>query len=133
MIKAVVFDYDWVLSRWLFWRQVKLFNLARDLRASGTKVAILSNRILPLVWLAKLHKGLLDFDAVVWARRIGAPKPDPKCYREVIKKLGLKPAECLFVDNRAANIDAAESLGMPVLLANDTNQVIEDIQKLMKL
>ena len=133
MIKAVIFDYDWVLSRWVFWRQVKLFKLAHELRKKNIKVAILSNRYFPLTWLAKLHKGILDFDAVVWARQMGTPKPDKRAYLEIVKKLDVLPQECLFIDNREKNVTAAENLGMTVLWAKSTDQVVEDIKSILKV
>jgi putative hydrolase of the HAD superfamily len=132
VIKAVVFDYDWVLTRYYFWPQRKMFNLAKSLQAQGLKTAVLSNRIFPLTWLAGLNDGFKDFDVIVFARQVGAPKPDPESYQAVIKKLELKPQDCLFVDNRDDNIAAAEELGMQVIWAKDTTQVIDNIKRLVK-
>ena len=57
--------------------------------------------------------GLLSlFDATVISTQIGAIKPDPKMYEAILQKLNAEPADCLFVDDRAANLEGAIALGM---------------------
>ncbi|MDP2258183.1 MAG: HAD family phosphatase [Caulobacter sp.] len=41
-------------------------------------------------------------------------KPDPALYAVVLARTGLEPADLLFVDDSAANIDAARALGFHV-------------------
>jgi HAD superfamily hydrolase (TIGR01509 family) len=43
----------------------------------------------------------------------GVRKPDPDAYLGPCRVLGVLPAECLFVDDRAKNCDAARAVGMP--------------------
>lgn len=52
------------------------------------------------------------FDSVVLSCEIGVAKPDPKAYVIAAERLGTLPKECLFVDDQARNVDAAEVLGM---------------------
>ena len=57
--------------------------------------------------------GLLSlFDATVISTQIGAIKPDPKMYEAILQKLNAAPADCLFVDDRAANLEGAIAAGM---------------------
>lgn len=57
--------------------------------------------------------GLLSlFDATVISTQIGAIKPDPKMYEAILQKLNAEPADCLFVDDRAANLEGAIAAGM---------------------
>ena len=58
------------------------------------------------------------FDAVVVSGAIGMKKPEPEVYRLLLQQLGANPAECLFVDDRKENLDAAAALGMQVVLYN---------------
>ncbi|HEX8366743.1 MAG TPA: HAD family phosphatase [Allosphingosinicella sp.] len=39
-------------------------------------------------------------------------KPDPALYLRALRRFGLEPAEALFVDDRAINVDGAEAVGM---------------------
>ena len=57
--------------------------------------------------------GLLSlFDATVISTQIGAIKPDPKMYEAILQRMNADPADCLFVDDRAANLEGAIAAGM---------------------
>lgn len=45
----------------------------------------------------------------------GVRKPDPQAYLGPAAALGVRPSECLFVDDRAGNVRAAEAAGMPAI------------------
>ncbi|MFI7672536.1 HAD-IA family hydrolase [Actinophytocola sp. NPDC049390] len=51
-------------------------------------------------------------DGIVNSARIGVAKPDPGIYLAAAKEAGAPPQRCLFVDDDAANVAAAEALGM---------------------
>lgn len=130
MIKAVVFDYGAVINRRLR-LQKPVLELAKELRGRGIKTAVLSNMIRPLAWSVKHRGNLADFAPVIFSCDIKRRKPYPESYQAMLKVLGLKPEECLFVDNRADNIAGAEALGMPVVLARNTAQTVENIKQLL--
>src|SRR5260221_115000 len=131
MIKAVIFDYDWVLVRYYFLPQPKLFKLAKQLRAKGIKTAVLSNRINPLTWLAKRGPWLKDFDAVIVCSDSGYSKPEPGAFNTVLDELRLTADQCLFIDNRSHNITAARQLGIKTIEAKSTKQTVADIRKVL--
>lgn len=57
--------------------------------------------------------GALAFmDAGVYSFRVGATKPDPRIYRAALDALGAEPSTCLFVDDRAPNLEGAVAAGM---------------------
>lgn len=57
--------------------------------------------------------GLLNLlDAAVISTQIGAIKPDPKMYEAILQKLDADPSDCLFVDDRAVNLEGAVAAGM---------------------
>ena len=57
--------------------------------------------------------GLLSlFDAAVISTQIGAIKPDPSMYAAILQKLNAEPGDCLFVDDRADNLEGAIAAGM---------------------
>jgi len=82
------------------------------MKKKGYRTYLLSNYPERL-W--KLHIGgapfrdLLDGMVVSWEERTG--KPDEKFYRTLLKRYSLKPEECLFLDDRKDNTQAAERLG----------------------
>jgi len=46
---------------------------------------------------------------------VGFSKPNKEIFLLVLKKLQVKPQECLFIDDYKNNILAAESLGMKAI------------------
>ena len=55
--------------------------------------------------LARLHGEYLSYEAHVL-------KPDPAYFQGALAQLGLQAAECVFVDDLAENVAAAEALGI---------------------
>lgn len=91
----------------------------RTLRSSGLKLALVSDCTdeLPLAWnrtpLAEL------FDATVFSCVERTRKPDPKLFRAAAQRLGVEPAQCLYVgDGGGDELAGSAAVGMlPVLLA----------------
>lgn len=52
------------------------------------------------------------FDAVVISGEVGMRKPEPEIYLHVLRLLGVRPAETVFVDDLRLNVEAAEALGL---------------------
>nr|NNM90640.1 HAD family phosphatase [Bacilli bacterium] len=52
------------------------------------------------------------FDDVINSYRIGLAKPDNDCYHYALDRLGVKPEEVLFVDDKERNTVIAHQLGM---------------------
>ncbi len=64
---------------------------------------------------------------------VQAKKPDIEMYQTILEKMGFLPEECLFIDNVQYNIQAADKIGMKVLLFKDRLQFFEDIKKIVEL
>ena len=88
--------------------------LLRRVRRAGLKTAMLSNSwgigAYPADVLAEL------FDAVVISAEVGMRKPEERIFRHAASLIGLEPAECVFIDDIGANVQAAEALGMTGVL-----------------
>jgi putative hydrolase of the HAD superfamily len=52
------------------------------------------------------------FDAIVCSADVGLAKPEPRIYALAAEALGLAPAECVFIDDLEANVEAARAAGM---------------------
>ncbi len=86
--------------------------LLRDLSAAGVPMHALSNYP---VWYELIEQvtGLSRY--LSWrfvSCRTGVRKPDPRAYAGAAAVLGVDAARCVFVDDRADNVEAAEALGM---------------------
>ena len=85
----------------------------RKLRGEGIKIGICSNLAMP--YGPPLVGSLPDKpDALVLSYEVGLAKPDPAIFHLVCDKLGLPPAEILFVgDTPSADVDGPKAIGMP--------------------
>jgi putative hydrolase of the HAD superfamily len=85
----------------------------QQLKAAGLLTAILSNMgDTVLANLEKEFDWLRGFDVLVWSFQLGIAKPDPAIYHYVLEKLGTRPEEIIFIDDKLVNIEAAEKLGI---------------------
>jgi putative hydrolase of the HAD superfamily len=53
-----------------------------------------------------------ELDAVFSSHELGVAKPDPRVFALVCARLGTEPTDCLFVDDTAGHVAAAEAAGL---------------------
>ncbi len=81
---------------------------------------VLANMKREFSWLSR-------FDVLVWSYQLGMAKPDPAIYRHLLKELGTRPEETLFIDDRQVNIDAANAMGIKGVLFTDIDRLRADL------
>ncbi|GAB4190425.1 MAG: HAD family phosphatase [Roseiflexaceae bacterium] len=84
------------------------------LRAQGLRLAVLTDFELPSIDLTLRNAGIDPswFDVLINSSMLGVQKPNPKAYQTVLGALGLPAGECLFIDDKAANVRGALAVGM---------------------
>jgi putative hydrolase of the HAD superfamily len=70
---------------------------------------------------------LSRFDVLVWSYQLRMAKPDPAIYRHVLKELGTRPEETLFLDDKLVNVEAAQALGMIALQFSTVERLRADL------
>lgn len=77
--------------------------------------------------------GYEGFDAVILSYEEGMRKPeDLDFYHLAPKRLGVKPEECIFIDDKAENLPPAQSIGIKTVLFKNQQQAIEDINNIIE-
>jgi len=100
----------------------------QQLKARGLLTAILSNMGDSVLDNMKREFDWFSrFDVLVWSYQLHIAKPDPAIYHYVLNKLGTRPEETLFIDDKAINIDAAHALGMKGLVFTNVEQLRVDL------
>lgn len=107
-----------------------LFDYIRTLKPRYT-FAMLSNvgknRLSEIFTPAQL--ALIDVFAL--SSEIGYAKPEPKAYETTADRIGLRPQECLFTDDKQEYIDGAHNVGMHGILYQDFLQFKADLERLI--
>ncbi|MDF3066167.1 MAG: flavin mononucleotide hydrolase 1, chloroplatic [Polyangiaceae bacterium] len=89
--------------------------LLAKLKARGHTMHVLSNYP---VWYRWIEERLALSRYVSWtfmSCRLGLRKPDPRIFERAAAELGVGTGECLFIDDRSQNCDAARAVGMRAL------------------
>jgi putative hydrolase of the HAD superfamily len=71
-------------------------------------------------------------DVVVYSHEIGVRKPDPAAYLLVCDRLGVAPAEAVFLDDKEVAVDGARAVGMAAVLFRDNAQAVADLEALLR-
>lgn len=87
-------------------------DILADLSAGGTRMALLSNAGFDFGDPFRRAPFARYFEQVFVSAELGMIKPDPEIYRHVARELGIDLSEMVFVDNKAVNVEGAESLGV---------------------
>ena len=99
-------------------------------RGGGWKVAILSNMGKDLLGHMRRHFLWLDrLDHLTWSCELNRVKPEPEIYEYTLEKLGVRPEEALFLDDKTENVEGARRLGMRSLLFRDARTLQLDLDR----
>lgn len=130
-VKQVMDRYDWkvIASGVVAYRRAKATLLQPypktiptliALREKGLKLGIVSDAPRMQAWTRLVESGLADFfDVVVTKDDVrGLMKPSPAPFHAAVSRMGVKPAEMLFVgDNVNRDVLGAKKAGMTAVLA----------------
>ena len=71
-------------------------------------------------------------DVAIYSHEEGICKPDPRIFALASERLGLPPAEIVFLDDLQPNVDSARACGLKSVLFTCTSQAIADIEALLQ-
>lgn len=94
--------------------------LLRELKARHLPMAVATSSRAPHALGHLGTAGLLDtFQAVVTRDDVTHPKPHPEPYLTAARLLGVRPADCLAVEDSASGVASASSAGLQTVMVPD--------------
>jgi beta-phosphoglucomutase len=101
------------------------------LKAQGYRMAVCSNSIRKTMDILLERSALTEyFEFYLSNQDVAEAKPDPGMYIAAIQKMGLKPTECLILEDNENGIEAAKASGAYFLIINDVREVnLENIKR----
>ncbi len=105
----------------------RMIAAVRALRRRGVVVAILSDQT---DWLERLDARYCfsrEFDRVFNSFRLGKGKRDATIFDDVVRDLGVLPAETLFVDDNPGHVERARSRGLAAVLFRDEDAFLSGL------
>ena len=107
----------------------QMLDAVRRARAQGVRTGLISN---------SMGAGRYDrstfpelFDGVVISGDEGMHKPEPAIYELGCERVGLPPAECVFVDDLRENCEGAEAVGMTAVLHRGAERTLPQLEDLL--
>ena len=103
-----------------------MFSLVSLLHKNGYKTAFLSNTEIPA--MQYFYQQQYDmFDVLVFSCWEGIKKPDRKIYELTLERLGSRPAQSVFIDDKPRCIKGAQEAGLNTILFESVNQLKTDL------
>jgi putative hydrolase of the HAD superfamily len=102
--------------------KAEMFALVSLLKGHGYSIGLLSNTELPTVRFFH-RQGYTQFDVAVFSCEEGIAKPERRIYEIALERLGAKPPDVVFIDDRVEFCRGAEKMGMHAVLFENPTQV----------
>ena len=106
-----------------------MIDAVRTARRAGVRTGLISNS-----WGAGRYDRSTFaelFDGVVISGEVGLNKPDAAIYELGAERVGLSPAECVFVDDLRENCEGAEAVGMTAVLHRGAEGTVVELERLL--
>ena len=101
----------------------------RRARAHGIRTGLISNSMGAGRYDRSTFPDL--FDGVVISGDEGMHKPEPEIYELGCERVGLPPADCVFVDDLRENCEGAEAVGMTAVLHRGAERTLPQLEELL--
>lgn len=82
---------------------------------------------------AEIAAIMARFEYVVESSKVGVRKPDPAIYELACTGLGVRPEECVYLDDLGINCKPAAALGMRAIKVTGEDQALADLEKALDL
>ena len=109
-----------------------MLEIIQDLKSKGVGVYGLTNwPAATFIEARRRFKTLAAIDNYVVSSAVKLAKPEPEIYQLLLSKYNLKASECVFIDDRVDNVNAAIALGMSGIVypgsAKELTALLSDI------
>ena len=103
----------------------------KELKKKKFITAVLSNITNFEADVIRKKKGYKEFDVLVLSYEEKTEKPEIDIYASALKKIKVRPEECIFIDDREENLLPAIKMGMKTVLAQNPKQIKKDVYSII--
>lgn len=117
---ALADDFTYNEARYVWYEDVDAYlaKWKQDMR-----IGVLSDAMPSFLAVAKNHDVHGYFEDVVISTAVGVTKPDARMYAAICRSMGLRAEECLFVDDKICNLEAALVYGMQAVQMDRSGRI----------
>jgi FMN phosphatase YigB (HAD superfamily) len=119
----------------LIWSEIftpiePMMALAASLKHRLPRLLLSNTNGIHMDYVFQHYPFLLEFDAHVLSHEVGLLKPDPAIFQYAVKTYGLTPDRTVFLDDIAANAEAARHAGFKAVHFQNSDQARAELTKL---
>jgi epoxide hydrolase-like predicted phosphatase len=71
------------------------------------------------------------FEDMIISSEVKMMKPDARIYHLVLERLGVLPAQALFIDDFQRNVEGARAVGIPTIHFQNRDQAWRELQSML--
>jgi len=126
-LKAKIdFEQFYAIYNDIFWLNPPVLEILKKLKPQYRLVLLSNTDQMRFSFITKKLPQILLFDAYVLSFEVGYMKPESEIYHIALEKAGATAGECLFIDDRQENIEAAQRMGINCIhFQAETNLQVE--------
>ena len=119
----------------LLWSEIftpiePMIALAESLKNRLPRLILSNTNAIHMDYVFEHYPFLQDFDAHVFSHEVGLLKPDPAIFQRALRTSGLTAGRTVFLDDIAANAEAARQAGMQSIHYQNPDQARAELTKL---
>ena len=103
--------------------------LVRHLAADYPLYLVSNTNPLHFAFIQENYPFLHHFQAFILSFEVGSRKPEPGIYQALIRRTGLSPDRCLFLDDKLPFVTAAREQGLQSWQFTSPGECIRDLQR----
>lgn len=114
----------------IFWQNPGMDRLLSRLKKHYPLYLISNTNLLHFTHIKKQFRILRHFKKMFPSHEVKARKPELRIYRRVLKKIGLRPEETVFIDDMKSFIEGAKKTGMHTIRFRGLKPLIQSLKEL---
>lgn len=119
----------------LIWSEIfapiqPMVQLAESLKTRVPRLILSNTNAIHMDYIFEQYPWIHDFDAHILSHEVGLLKPDAAIYEHALGKCGLTAERTVFLDDIAANVEAARRVGLRAIHYQNAEQARAELTKL---
>ncbi len=122
--------YDQFVRAWngIFRENHDVIAILRRLRQQHRLLALTNTNTLHLAHIKTAIPSMGLFEAWVASCEVGVRKPDPAIYALALERMGVSPAQAIYIDDRPELVEAGRRVGLTAIRFENSRQLEADLR-----
>ena len=123
-------SYERFVAAWndVFREKTDVTAIAQQLHQRYQLIALSNTNVLHLAYIRRQVSSLSVLADWVASCDVGLRKPDPAFYQLALKRIGVRPQEVFYIDDRPEMVEAGQRLGLTAMRFETSQQLQQELR-----